>query len=237
MRLGRKLKRRRRWRKGTALTRNTARADRQTREALTQKELAESRLLLVRKAEYARRIDLSTRLIQQGNEMDAENELSRCAWDLRGWEHRHLSAMIDRCRLSLYGHQSGSCCVAWNPDGTLLVSGPTYRRNDNYIAQDAYAINVWDVRTRQVMRVLNGHEGWVDCIAFSPDGKRIVSGSHDKTLRVWNATTGKEMAILKGHASPVTVLAFTPDGTRIVSGANEIATHTPLTGPQWTTNQ
>ena len=40
---------------------------------------------------------------------------------------------------------------------------------------------------------------WCTSVAFSPDGKRIVSGSNDKTLKVWDAATGQEMLTLKGH--------------------------------------
>ena len=56
-------------------------------------------------------------------------------------------------------------------------------------------------------------------VAFSPDGKRIVSGSGDKTVKVWDARTGQELLSLKGHTSVVCAVAFSPDGTRIVSGS------------------
>ena len=38
-------------------------------------------------------------------------------------------------------------------------------------------------------------------VAFSPDGKRIVSGSGDKTLKVWDAASGQETLTLKGHTA------------------------------------
>jgi hypothetical protein len=44
---------------------------------------------------------------------------------------------------------------------------------------------------------LSGHERWVSSVAFSPDGKRIVSGSEDDTLKVWDASTGKELMTLR----------------------------------------
>ena len=40
-------------------------------------------------------------------------------------------------------------------------------------------------------------------VAFSPDGKRIASGSEDKTVKVWDAATGQEILTLKGHTSDV----------------------------------
>jgi WD40 repeat protein len=58
-------------------------------------------------------------------------------------------------------------------------------------------------------------------VAVSPDGKRIVSGSHDKTAKVWDAATGQETLTLKGHTNPVTSVAVSADGKRIVSGSED----------------
>ena len=57
-------------------------------------------------------------------------------------------------------------------------------------------------------------------IAFSPDGKRIASGSfYDNNIKVWDAHSGQSLAMLRGHMSWVHSVAFSPDGTRIASGS------------------
>ena len=57
-------------------------------------------------------------------------------------------------------------------------------------------------------------------VAFSPDGRHIVSGSGDKTVRVWDAQTGQSVRDpLKGHDDFVTSVVFSPDGRHIVSGS------------------
>ncbi|KAJ6564303.1 WD40-repeat-containing domain protein, partial [Mycena capillaripes] len=67
---------------------------------------------------------------------------------------------------------------------------------------------------------LEGHTNWVTSVAFSPDGKRIVSGSYDHTVRIWDAETGAALREpLEGHTNSVTSVAFSPDGNRIVSGS------------------
>jgi WD40 repeat protein len=57
-------------------------------------------------------------------------------------------------------------------------------------------------------------------VAFSPDGKHIVSGSYDNTVRVWDAESGQAIGEpLQGHSNSVLSVAFSPDGKHIVSGS------------------
>jgi len=67
---------------------------------------------------------------------------------------------------------------------------------------------------------LRGHTDEVWCAAFSVDGKHIVSGSIDGTIRVWNAQTGNPvLGPLKMHTEWVNCVAFSPNGRRIASGS------------------
>ncbi|KAJ3796208.1 WD40-repeat-containing domain protein [Lentinula aff. detonsa] len=70
--------------------------------------------------------------------------------------------------------------------------------------------------------ILRDHTDYITAVAFSPDGKKIVSGSWDKTIRIWNADTGEAIGNpLQGHSDGVTSVAFSPDGKRIVSGSED----------------
>ncbi|KIO00850.1 hypothetical protein M404DRAFT_71678, partial [Pisolithus tinctorius Marx 270] len=60
----------------------------------------------------------------------------------------------------------------------------------------------------------------VNSVAFSPDGKRIVSGSRDNTVRVWDVEGAVQIGTpLEGHIDVVRSVAFSPDEKRIASGS------------------
>jgi WD40 repeat protein len=80
-------------------------------------------------------------------------------------------------------------------------------------------VRLWDAATGEERQKLEGHDGGVSVVAFSPDGKTVASGSGDKTVRLWDAATGEERQKLEGHDDYVTAVAFSPDGKTVASGS------------------
>ena len=68
-----------------------------------------------------------------------------------------------------------------------------------------------------------GHAAFVTSFAISDDGKLIVSGSSDKTIKIWDASTGLLQSTLRGDL-PVRSVAFSPDGQRIAAGCGDYGT-------------
>lgn len=95
-----------------------------------------------------------------------------------------------------------------------------------------------------VILTLAGHEGSVRACAWSKDGRWILSGSADGTLKLWDSIAGAELCMFEGHAGPVTACAFSPDEETVLSSsedgtlklwriesANELATFSGHRGP------
>lgn len=69
--------------------------------------------------------------------------------------------------------------------------------------------------------VLNGHTATVWSAVFSPDGKKIITRSFDKTARIWDAQSGKELKKFEGHAGDLHSATFTPDGKKIITSSQD----------------
>jgi WD40 repeat protein len=73
----------------------------------------------------------------------------------------------------------------------------------------------------QCRATLRGHRAEIHCMAFSPNGKLLATGSGDKTVHLWSVPDGKALEVFKGHRGQVTCLAFHPHGRLVISGGKD----------------
>jgi len=73
----------------------------------------------------------------------------------------------------------------------------------------------------QAVLRLTGHADGVRSVAWSPDGRTLLTGSRDRTAALWDAATGERIRVLEGHDGGVTSVAFSPDGKRVLSGSQD----------------
>jgi WD40 repeat protein len=103
--------------------------------------------------------------------------------------------------------------------------------------QDRYAMLA--AASRPGIASLTGHTDRVHAVAFSPDGRTLLSGSYDGTARLWDVATHRQVGVpLNGHDGEVYSVAFSPQGNVVASGADDgmvrlwdVATHRQIGAP------
>ncbi|HEY9297117.1 MAG TPA: DnaJ domain-containing protein, partial [Phormidium sp.] len=117
---------------------------------------------------------------------------------------------------SFMGFAKEAFTVAISPDGKMLVSGDFESK-----------VTRWNVAKKELIGTCfysnspYSHLGFVNSVAFSPNGNIFASGSADKTIKIWGRFTGEIKYTLIGHFEGVFCLAFSPDGKFLVSGSTD----------------
>ena len=116
------------------------------------------------------------------------------------------------------------------PDRTVILP-PSFEARCHYLGDEFNGDQVYGWAKQTMIQVRDAsalarqkaasHSHWVKSVSFSPDGKQIVSGSYDGSVRVWDAETGDEVRIARmkhPRLGPVFFATFSPDGKHIASG-------------------
>lgn len=178
------------------------------------KKLAEQAVNCVQQGHYQQLLD------QQGNQklngdiqrMLAQQILSpaaRAHWLLQDQMKNHdMSYTVKHSSPNIFNGEIK--VITTTPDGTKTLQ---HRVLDN-------AITVRNAISGECLQELKGHTDYVTSLALTADGKRLVSGSYDKTIRLWDILTGKCLAILSDHAR-INIVRFAPGDSCIISGSND----------------
>ena len=164
---------------------------------------------------YEDRIALADRELSAGEPGHAMDLLDECDPALRGWEWFHLRHRRPFAEVKLGNQHIITFCVAYHPAGKILATG-----------QGNGTIGIWEARDGGItfVRALKAHDRMIPSLAFTADGRRMVSASHDGTATVWDTTTWTVLSSLRDKPlGGLWCAAIHPDGRRIaLAGLNKL---------------
>src|SRR5207253_2567834 len=112
------------------------------------------------------------------------------SWDVMSSSQRHSGKILQ---------------VAFSPDGAALAS----------CAED-HTAKICD-QSGTELQTFHGHTKAVTCLAFTQDGKRLVTGSLDRSIRLWDVSNGQSLRTLHGPPDEIRALAFSPESGELFS--------------------
>jgi WD40 repeat protein len=145
-------------------------------------------------------------------------------WDLKtGREIRRMGQASG-------GHTDIVWTADFSPDGRYAVSGSGKQldlvNRSNGVPRfwpgtKDFTVRLWDVQTGTEVRRFTGHTDAVLSVAFTPDGRHLLSGGIDHMVRLWEVATGKQLRVFTEHTDMVSGVAVYPDGKHALSAGRD----------------
>ena len=138
------------------------------------------------------------------------------------YEVKVLDTTTGRAVHVLTGHTHEATSVVFSPDGRRLASAGidiVKQIPSPAVAGLERTVRVWETTAGKELFVLKWPKKRVDCLAFSPDGRRLVTAGEE--TQVWDVESGKELPFSAGHTGAISAVAFSPDGDRLASAGDD----------------
>ncbi|KIK33432.1 hypothetical protein CY34DRAFT_62452, partial [Suillus luteus UH-Slu-Lm8-n1] len=111
--------------------------------------------------------------------------------------------------LTIKTWHKGVWAVTYSPDSSKLATS----------GDDRNVVQIWDAKTGKLLNTLK-HEGWVHSLAWTSDGKKLISGSY-KLIRIFDTATWQQIAILEGHTQHVNAISLSRNDRLLVSASDD----------------
>jgi WD40 repeat protein/tRNA A-37 threonylcarbamoyl transferase component Bud32 len=163
---------------------------------------------------YVGNIGAAYAALEVGGASEARRRLAVCPESLRGWEWRYLDQRSEGSLRVLTGSETFVGVLDVSPVGSFVAAAGGMQGNSG--APD-YAVRIWNFESGQLENELEGHQGTVASLAYSPAGDALASCDVRGHLRVWDVASGEVIAETSGMGSRI---AYHPDGRLIATAAH-----------------
>jgi WD40 repeat protein len=138
-------------------------------------------------------------------------------------------------RIIATGPHGGGKIVFWDAGTGMEIRRTEGRGQDSAIAALAFSptddvilavadfdktVAIWDASTGKALHRIKAHAKSARCVAFTPDGATVVSGSEDGLMRFWDVKSGQQLHEIKPGQTAVHSVAFTTDGKVLAAGGS-----------------
>ncbi len=121
-------------------------------------------------------------------------------WDL--WTNKKMGELSERWP------PDGALSVVFHPEGKLVAAGTTE------------SVTLWNIEEKSIQKRYGEYfPTRIHALAFSPDGRKLLSGGSDNSARMWKISTGEQVRVFGPHTGPVTSVAFGFNGKLAVTSA------------------
>ncbi len=161
----------------------------------------------------------------QGSYMPGTSYFSAMAWSPDG---KFIAAASfpenGKAEIHLWSASTGQTIYVYRGTQDSYVASLAWSPDSKLIATATSTVQVWRATTGEQLAIYKGHLSSINAVAWSPDGRSIVSADGDTvhpgggTVHVWDVATASTRLIYRGHPDPVVAVAWSPDGTLIASG-------------------
>jgi WD40 repeat protein/energy-coupling factor transporter ATP-binding protein EcfA2 len=200
-------------------------ADRQRQVAQEQAKMAEERRV---EAEKAKESEQQQRQVAQEQARIAKSERQRAVESKEEADRQRQFAQEQARRRSFASARELAIAANENlykdPELSVLLAMQAVKETydvDESVTREAFAALHRAEWASRVRLTLTGHSVSVFDVSFSPDGKRLATGSRDNTAKVWDVESGDEILTLTGHTDEVSGVSFSPDGKRLATGSRD----------------
>ena len=119
------------------------------------------------------------------------------------WQNRQRGLLLKEAAQSDRLSAQESFCRGEGAEALAYCARANHYEPNSPLQLEAALPGVLSPPTRHSTVTLHGHTDWVLGVAFSPDGRRVLTASRDKTARLWQADTGKLLTTFQGHTGQV----------------------------------